>query len=138
MFGMAVSYVRAIAEVCSALVTAWAMVRYVPVLMDRAKLLHDNTNLRNENASLQAMVKTMALGTDGWQKKLDGIFAEMTAMRNDINEMRATQIVATRFIADLVRYIRAGGGADDMPNIPAELRDEVLELMRIKLGMPPC
>jgi hypothetical protein len=90
-----------------------------PLLVSKARLIRERDAAVKEADALRDVVGAFQVSMN-----------VLDRLRAEVLEMRTVQIIATRYVGDLVTYIRAGGSADAMPEIPAELRDDVLEELR--------
>ena len=109
---MAVEAVLAIIALAGAIASS-------PLLVSKARLIRERDAATKEADALRGVVGAFQISMN-----------VLDHLRAEVLEMRAVQIISTRYIGDLVTYIRAGGGAEAMPEIPAELRDDVLESLR--------
>jgi hypothetical protein len=90
-----------------------------PLLVSKARLIRERDAARKEADDLRGVVAAFEMGL----RALDHL-------RSEVDEIRAVQIISTRYIVELVAHIRDGGNPDEMPGIPAELRDDVLDVLR--------
>jgi hypothetical protein len=106
-------------EVVLAIIALAGIVASSPLLVSKARLVRERDDARKDADSLRDIVGAFQMG-----------LSALDHLRDEVREIRAVQIVATRYVVDLMTYIRDGGSAAAMPQIPAELRDEVLEELR--------
>ena len=111
---MAVEAVLAIIALAGAVASS-------PLLVSKARLIRERDAAVKEADALRTVVGAFQISMN-----------VLDHLRAEVLEMRAVQIVSTRYVADLVTYIRAGGSAEAMPEIPPELRDDVLEALRAR------
>lgn len=109
---MAVEAVLAVIALAGAIASS-------PLLVSKAQLIRERDAAIKEANALHDAV-------GAYQASLD----LLDHLRAEVLEMRTVQIISTRYVVDLVTYIRTGGSAEGMPAIPAELRDDVLEALR--------
>jgi hypothetical protein len=107
------------AEAALAVIALITIIVSSPMLVSKARLIAERNQARAEADSLRDAVAAFQIG-----------LGALDRLRAEVLEVRAVQIISTRFVADLVGFIRTGGAADNMPTIPAELRDDVLEALR--------
>lgn len=111
-----------------------------PLLLPKLRLVRERDDARGYARLLEDRIKTLAAGGEGLgaivqqvgalAKRIDELQRELVAARAEIAELRKVQIVATRFIASLIRHIRARGSAATMPEPPPEISDAVLAELR--------
>jgi alkylhydroperoxidase family enzyme len=110
---------KLLVEVVIAIIALAGMVAASPLLVSKARLLRERDEARREADSLRDLVAAFETG-----------LSALDHLREEVVEIRAVQIISTRYVADLVAHIRDGRSAETMPEIPAELRDEVLDVLR--------
>ena len=106
-------------EAVLAIIALAGVIASSPLLVSKARLIRERDAATKEADSLRDVVAAFQTGLNALDR-----------LRAEVLEIRAVQIISTRYVVDLVTYIRAGGSADGMPAIPAELRDDVLEALR--------
>ncbi len=109
---MAVEAVLAIIALAGAIASS-------PLLVSKARLIRERDAAVKEADALRDVVGAFQVSMN-----------VLDRLRAEVLDMRTVQIIATRYVVDLVTYIRAGGNAAGMPEIPVELRDDVLEELR--------
>jgi hypothetical protein len=90
-----------------------------PLLVSKARLIRERDAAVKEADALRDIVGAFQMSLTGLDR-----------LRAEVLEIRAVQIISTRYVGDLVTYIRGGGSGEGMPAIPADLRDDVLEELR--------
>jgi hypothetical protein len=106
-------------EVVLAIIALAGVVASSPLLVSKARLIRERDEARKDADSLRDIVAAFQTG-----------LSALDHLRDEVREVRAVQIVATRYVVDLMTHIGNGGTVAGMPQIPAELRDEVLEELR--------
>jgi hypothetical protein len=106
-------------EAVLAIIALAGVIASSPLLVSKAHLIRERDAATKEADALRDAVGAFQVSL--------GVLDRLSA---EVLEMRTVQIIATRYVVDLVTYIRAGGSAEGMPAIPAELRDDVLEALR--------
>jgi hypothetical protein len=106
-------------EVALAVIALAGIVASSPLLVSKARLIRERDEARKDADSLRDIVGAFQMG-----------LGALDHLRDEVREIRAVQIVATRYVVDLMTYIRDGGSPAAIPPIPPELRDEVLEELR--------
>ena len=106
-------------EVALAIIALAGVVASSPLLVSKARLIRERDDARKDADSLRDIVGAFQMG-----------LSALAHLRDEVREIRAVQIVSTRYVVDLMTYIRGGGNVAGMPQIPAELRDDVLEELR--------
>jgi hypothetical protein len=116
---MSLATTKILAEIVLAIIAIAGAVASSPLLVSKARLIRERDEARKEADELRGVVAAFEMGL----RALDHL-------RSEVDEIRAVQIISTRYIVDLVAHIREGGGQESMPRIPAELRDDVLDVLR--------
>ena len=106
-------------EAALAIIALAGAIASSPLLVSKARLIRERDAATKEADALRGVVGASQISMN-----------VLDHLRAEVLEMRAVQIVSTRYVGDLVTYIRAGGSAEAMPEIPAELRDDILEALR--------
>ena len=115
------AFTKMAVEAVLAIIALAGAVASSPLLVSKARLIRERDAAVKEADALRAVVGAFQISMN-----------VLDHLRAEVLEMRAVQIVSTRYVVDLVTYIRAGGSAEAMPEIPAELRDDVLEALRAR------
>jgi hypothetical protein len=110
---------KLLVEVALSVIALAGIIASSPLLVSKARLIRERDDARKEADSLRDVVAAFEMGL----RALDHL-------RDEVEEIRAVQIISTRYIVDLVAHIRDGKSAESMPGIPAELRDDVLDVLR--------
>jgi hypothetical protein len=110
---------KMLAEAALAVIALAGVIAASPLLVSKARLIRERDDAAKEADALRDVVGAFQVS-----------LTVLDRLRAEVLEIRAVQIIATRYVGDLVAYIRGGGSADGMPAIPAELRDDVLEALR--------
>jgi hypothetical protein len=61
---------------------------------------------------------------------IEALTTQVAGLRSDVAQLRKTQVVSTRYIAQLVLFIRSRKPVDAMPPLPDEISDDVLAEIR--------
>jgi hypothetical protein len=117
---------KLLVEAVLAIIALAGVIASSPVLVSKARLIRERDDARKEADALRTIVAAVETG-----------LSALDHLRNEVVEIRAVQIVATRYIVDLMAHIRDGGAAETAPAIPAELRDEVLDVLRSRRPLTP-
>jgi hypothetical protein len=110
---------KLLAEAALAVIALAGVVASSPLLVSKARLIRERDQAAKEADSLRDVVGAFQIG-----------LGALDRLRAEVLEIRTVQIISTRYVVDLVAYIRGGGTADAMPPIPPELRDDVLAALR--------
>ena len=110
---------KLLVEIVIAIIAVAGTIASSPLLVSKARLIRERDDARREADELRGVVAAFEMGL----RALDHL-------RSEVDEIRAVQIISTRYIVELVAHIRDGGTPDGMPLIPAELRDDVLDVLR--------
>jgi hypothetical protein len=113
------SLTKMVVEAVLAVIALAGVIASSPLLVSKARLIRERDAATKEADALRDVVAAFQAG-----------LGALDRLRAEVLEIRAVQIISTRYVVDLVTYIRTGGSADGMPAIPAELRDDVLEALR--------
>jgi hypothetical protein len=97
-----------------------------PLLLPKLRLVRERDDARGYARLLEDRIRTLGAGSEG----LAAIAERVAELGEAVKEMRKTQVVATRYIADLVRHIRRRGSVETMPPLPPEISDDVLAALR--------
>jgi hypothetical protein len=111
--------VKMLAEAALAIVALAGVIAASPLLVSKARLIRERDVAVKEADALRDVVGAFQIS-----------MTVLDRLRAEVLDIRAVQIISTRYISDLVTYIRGGGSAEDMPDIPVELRDDVLGALR--------
>jgi hypothetical protein len=111
--------VKMLAEAALAIVALAGVIAASPLLVSKARLIRERDVAVKEADALRDVVGAFQIS-----------MTVLDRLRAEVLDIRALQIISTRYISDLVTYIRGGGSAEDMPTIPVELRDDVLGALR--------
>ena len=107
------------AEAALAVIALAGIIASSPLLVSKARLIRERDQATKEADSLRDVVGAFQIG-----------LGALDRLRAEVLEIRAVQIISTRYVVDLVAFIRDQRSADEMPPIPAELRDDVLTALR--------
>ena len=110
-------------EAVLAIIALAGVIASSPLLVSKERLIRERDAATKEADALRDVV-------GAFQASMN----VLDRLRAEVLEVRTVQIISTRYVVDLVTYIRGGGSADAMPAIPAELRDDVLEALRAAAG----
>lgn len=91
----------------------------LPKLFNHARVLYERNFYKDEVRMLKEFIDPMKSATE-LLSTIDGRLAEMERV----------QIVSIRYIADLLVFIQMGDPTAQIPPLPPELRDEVLDALR--------
>jgi hypothetical protein len=119
MHSLTVTAVKMLAEAALAIVALAGVIAASPLLVSKARLIRERDVAVKEADALRDVVGAFQIS-----------MTVLDRLRAEVLDIRAVQIISTRYISDLVTYIRGGGSAEDMPAIPVELRDDVLGALR--------
>jgi hypothetical protein len=61
---------------------------------------------------------------------VEALTSQVAGLRSEVTQMRKTQVVSTRYIAQLVLFIRSRRPVGEMPALPDEISDDVLAEIR--------
>lgn len=123
------------AEAVCATFALLAVVIASPFVIAKGRLVQERDAARADATRLEGVLTAISNGTKGLQSIADEVGRlreEVAAARNEIEELRATQIVSTRYIGQLIEHIREGGIEKNMPAIPREISDDVLTQIRAR------
>ncbi|HEY0383505.1 MAG TPA: hypothetical protein VGC72_15045 [Candidatus Elarobacter sp.] len=112
---------KLLVEAVLAVIALAGIVASSPLLVSKARLIRERNEASTEASSLRSAVGAFEIGL----RALDHL-------REEVQEIRAVQIISTRYVVDLIAHIRDGGSAETMPMIPVELRDDVLAMLRAR------
>ncbi len=113
-------------EAVLAVIALAGVIASSPLLVSKARLIRERDEASKEADSLRSAVGAFEIGL----RALDHL-------REEVQEIRAVQIISTRYVVDLIAHIRDGGGGESMPAIPAELHDDVLAMLRARSHAAP-
>jgi hypothetical protein len=119
MHSPSLTAVKMLAEAALAIVALAGVIAASPLLVSKARLIRERDVAVKEADALRDVVGAFQIS-----------MTVLDRLRAEVLDIRAVQIISTRYISDLVTYIRGGGSAEDMPAIPVELRDDVLGALR--------
>lgn len=91
----------------------------IPKLFNHARILTERNTYREEVRMLTSLLQPMAHQTE-----------LLAAIDQRLADMERVQIVSIRYIADLLVFIQMGDPTVPIPQLPPELRDEVLEALK--------
>jgi hypothetical protein len=110
---------KMLAEAVLAVIALAGTIAASPLLVSKARLIRERDVAVKEADALRDVVGAFQIS-----------MTVLDRLRAEVLEIRAVQIISTRYVCDLVTYIRGGGSAENMPAIPVELRDDVLGALR--------
>lgn len=118
---------KLVVEAVLAIIALAGIIASSPLLVSKARLIRERDEATKEADALRDVVAAFQTG-----------LGVLHHLREEVTEIRAVQIISTRYVVDLMEHIRAGGNADTMPAVPAELRDEVLDAIRHRTYAAPA
>lgn len=121
--------IRSIAEAFGALLTLSIILWRLPYFWTKMRLVAINSTLQGENAYLRKALEAATAGSAGWQAAVESVAVQLDNLKRDVERLRHLQVVAIHYIADLVQHIKDGRPSSEMPKIPGDLEDDVLEQM---------
>jgi hypothetical protein len=121
------SVTKLVVEAVLAIVARAGIIAGSPLLVSKARLIRERDEAAKEADALRDVVAAFQTG-----------LLVLHHLREEVTEIRAVQIISTRYVVDLMEHIRSGGNADTMPAVPAELRDEVLDAIRRRTYAAPA
>ena len=109
-------------------VFAWGIIVGAQRLFQVRRITQDRDDWRTRAEAQEKIIQPLLRSAE----TLETLASGMLALRGEVNELRAVQIVTTRYIVDLVLHIRQEGVDENMPEIPREISDDVLAQIRAR------
>ena len=118
-----------VSEAIIALLALIAAIAAAPHLRSRASLVSERDNAISRASISERALLGMQHANEGWQNAVDQLTQQIGELRRDVDDLRHKNVLQTKYICDLISFLRTGGSHDPMPPIPVELRDDISTTM---------
>jgi hypothetical protein len=99
--------------------TLYAAWLALPKLFNHARVIYERDFYKNEVKMLKDLVEPMKAAAE-----------MLSSVDQRLSDMERVQIVSIRYIADLLVFIQVEDPTQPIPELPPELRDDVLEALK--------
>jgi predicted RNase H-like nuclease (RuvC/YqgF family) len=115
---------------------AYAVVKGLPILRDRTKLVHENIDLRELLEKSRETAQTYKAASDGWQSTVEQLGSEIKMLERKVDRVSHQLTDAVTWIVDAHIATRERRELPPLPESLADTLDKVDELRRSTDAIP--
>ena len=115
--------IKAASETLVALVVCYGVIKSLPLLRDRVKLVRENSAVKELLHEARDAADAYQLSSEGWQSAVEQLGEQIRELTRRIEASNALLASAVLYITDLHTYVKVGGST--VPPIPEDLREAI-------------
>lgn len=111
------------------LVALWGAIKYLPKLIDTARISHELTAALEDSRNSASAARSYRLAAEGYRQRIDALIEQTKAAGERADAATERADTAIIYIVDVINFVKSGRPFEEMPPIPELLESWIYEQM---------